>query len=540
MIDGKSSYLEYLPPVLWRGEPLPPAFSLGRFLLIFEKILTGLDDGLPIVHNGHLHSNFEQTIDELHRLYHSFKVRSDDPLWTEQWLAYLASWVGLKLLPSWNEYQKRKLISDAVDIYNLRGLKRGLLKYLEIYFISELKPRIAIDIGESVFRIPLKGEQAGRAHVVASGPPIIHPLAVEVDRTSVAYRGQILIGDAGNPEDSVAKIWRIRSHGEMDYRVVGGQIDYSPIYDGSSINFGGGFSAPVYGPVAIVDDPNGFYGVADEGSETAGGVSKIVRFGKVPPCTGTLVFKGTSLVRAVDMAINAAKNYVVLDRGIYSQTIPAETYCKILVFNPATGTIVGAPLAISSVIEPTALAMHPGGDYIVADAGDHLIPGPGGIFRATNIYRVNSGTGVAASLLAGLPQGPIPVFPTSLHVEDAEHILILDYGVKPLKGNTREAEPAKLWRLTIPPAIPSLEEVSRDISFVRPWGMTKDLKGDLMIADSGETHDDRDWRVPQNPHEFGLILHFTQSSMEVLRVSREISEIIRGEKPAHTDFTLKK
>jgi hypothetical protein len=53
MTHRKSSYLQYLPPVLWMGEPEAPEFSLGRFLLAFEHILTGLDDQPAIAHTGY-------------------------------------------------------------------------------------------------------------------------------------------------------------------------------------------------------------------------------------------------------------------------------------------------------------------------------------------------------------------------------------------------------------------------------------------------------------------------------------------------------
>ena len=46
----KSSYLRFLPPVLWQSEPDAPGFSLGAALRIFEKMLTGIDDDVPIRH----------------------------------------------------------------------------------------------------------------------------------------------------------------------------------------------------------------------------------------------------------------------------------------------------------------------------------------------------------------------------------------------------------------------------------------------------------------------------------------------------------
>ena len=43
----KSSYLQYLPPVLWEHDPPAPEFSLGAVLRIFEKVLTGIADDVP-------------------------------------------------------------------------------------------------------------------------------------------------------------------------------------------------------------------------------------------------------------------------------------------------------------------------------------------------------------------------------------------------------------------------------------------------------------------------------------------------------------
>jgi phage tail-like protein len=45
-----SSYLKYLPPVLWSPRAPAGGFDLGAMLCVFEKILTGLDDGVAIGH----------------------------------------------------------------------------------------------------------------------------------------------------------------------------------------------------------------------------------------------------------------------------------------------------------------------------------------------------------------------------------------------------------------------------------------------------------------------------------------------------------
>jgi hypothetical protein len=47
----QSSYLRYLPQVLWSSESDPEPL-LGQALCVFEKILTGIADGVPIRSGG--------------------------------------------------------------------------------------------------------------------------------------------------------------------------------------------------------------------------------------------------------------------------------------------------------------------------------------------------------------------------------------------------------------------------------------------------------------------------------------------------------
>ena len=58
-----SSYLAYLPPVLWRDDPAPgddtsegseSRLGLGAALRIFEKVATGLPDDVAPVSYTHL------------------------------------------------------------------------------------------------------------------------------------------------------------------------------------------------------------------------------------------------------------------------------------------------------------------------------------------------------------------------------------------------------------------------------------------------------------------------------------------------------
>ncbi|MCC6190909.1 MAG: FHA domain-containing protein [Anaerolineales bacterium] len=109
--DDRSTYLKYLP-ALYSADDF-----LGRFLLIFESILS------PV----------ERTIDNLH---HYLDARLTPP----EMLPWLASWLGLVLDERWPEERRRELIRAAVELYQWRGTRRGLTEFLRLY--TGLAPEI--------------------------------------------------------------------------------------------------------------------------------------------------------------------------------------------------------------------------------------------------------------------------------------------------------------------------------------------------------------------------------------------------------------
>jgi phage tail-like protein len=100
----RSSYLSYLPPIFAADD------FLGRFLLIFESILSPLS----------------RTIDNLHFYF-------DPHIVPAEMLPWLASWLGLVLDERWPEAQRRALIRAAVELYEWRGTRRGLKEFLQLY-----------------------------------------------------------------------------------------------------------------------------------------------------------------------------------------------------------------------------------------------------------------------------------------------------------------------------------------------------------------------------------------------------------------------
>ncbi len=122
----QSSYLKYLPAFLGGNE------FLGRFLLIFEQILTPLDR-------------------QIDQLYQYFDPRLAPP----DFLPWLASWLGLVLDERWPEGQRRELIRAAVELYEWRGTRRGLSEFLRLY--TGFTPEI-VEPGVG------KGAKADQAH----------------------------------------------------------------------------------------------------------------------------------------------------------------------------------------------------------------------------------------------------------------------------------------------------------------------------------------------------------------------------------------
>ncbi len=107
-----SRYLRYLPIIYHDNE------FLGRYLMIMESIWEPL----------------EQRQDHVDMYF--------DP-WTcpERLIAWLASWLSLSLNEHWPEERRRRLLSEAMDLYRWRGTRYGLTRMIEI--CTGLTPEIA-------------------------------------------------------------------------------------------------------------------------------------------------------------------------------------------------------------------------------------------------------------------------------------------------------------------------------------------------------------------------------------------------------------
>ncbi|PJF40824.1 MAG: phage tail protein I [Chloroflexi bacterium] len=124
----QSTYLEYLPAIFQQSIEEEGAAFVGRFLLAFERILTGFD----VATEDGIEPGIERKLDHIHTYFDPATTPSD-------FLPWLAGWVAFTLREDWSEDEKRRLISRIVPLYRKRGTKAGLKELLEIYAETEVQ-----------------------------------------------------------------------------------------------------------------------------------------------------------------------------------------------------------------------------------------------------------------------------------------------------------------------------------------------------------------------------------------------------------------
>ena len=126
-----SSYLEYLPAIFRQDADEGEAPFVGRFLLAFEEILSGLGDPAQ--------PGLEEVIDRIHTFFDPgpAELNQPPPAETERapkdFLPWLAQWVALSLREDWEEEEKRRFINQMVSLYRQRGTMDGLKHALVQY-----------------------------------------------------------------------------------------------------------------------------------------------------------------------------------------------------------------------------------------------------------------------------------------------------------------------------------------------------------------------------------------------------------------------
>jgi len=569
--DGRSSYLQYLPPVLWENGVAGSALDPGAMLKIFEKILTGIDDGLPIQHGTRDYQSIQGIIADLPKLF--------NPWYTPpEFLAWLASWVALELPGTgiWDDYQQRKAISQIVQVYRQRGLKAGLNQYLDLYTLSEKQPRIAIDDSNALlFAWPAKNRLAP---IYASGLPgpyvgynensqehiLFEEGLVRPSCIARAVDGSLFIGDAGTPTSWVPPIepgvWRVSP---LDQATVSGPPTRPERLRPRDEEVPNRWK-PTSQLVAVVLDqeeatPDYLYVLDGVMTNTATALY-ILRdplASTEPELVATVSKADLGLIYPIAMALDPRTGHLlILDRGTTIFSEPYKTKPAIIDVNVQANPITYEKHPIlpeGAVKEPLSLLVTAEGDLIIGDAqkqNDRLAP--------ATLVRIQRPVWSAQPLLANLSsqQNPL-VAPCALVQMDRTHILVLDIGLRPylpIFSNTaiyirQIAEPAALYLIDVSnqeqPVITPASE-SRQLVFPTAMVFHQGLlaicdKGDYALGKDPEKKYDRVWRVL--PHEFGITIHFSErrglpTRRERRQIGQNISAIIAQEKPAHVLATM--
>jgi phage tail-like protein len=133
-----SALLNYLPaiyqnPAWTGGDSAEPPF-LNDFLLAFEKILAGRDDGVEpeggsAEYLGAAPQRFQgldEKVANLHFLFDAMRT-------PECFLEWLAGWSALTLRTELSEGSRRALIANIIPLYRIRGTKKYLERLLALF-----------------------------------------------------------------------------------------------------------------------------------------------------------------------------------------------------------------------------------------------------------------------------------------------------------------------------------------------------------------------------------------------------------------------
>jgi len=102
--EKRSNYLDLLPGIYHDSD------FLGRFLLIFEHILSPVD----------------RTITNIPEYF-------DPGITPPEYVQWLASWVGIALDGRWPEERQREVVRKAPELFRWRGTRRGMEQFIQLY-----------------------------------------------------------------------------------------------------------------------------------------------------------------------------------------------------------------------------------------------------------------------------------------------------------------------------------------------------------------------------------------------------------------------
>ncbi len=529
----------------------------GSYSLAANAMRVRVVDGVQLGSPDRDDADSRWIIERIHELFNPWRAPlapRNAP--SEDYLSWFAQWVALELHPEWTEFQKRRLISDMVQVYKQRGLKKGLHTYLGIYAVSEANPRIAIDDGTSLYRVERKATEPFALHEIAHASDIQFegPMPNGTETTGLGFLTGFAAdsantyfacdeGEDNTLENRPPALWQLSSTGAIPFAIVG----TSPMPVPAPIHVG----APFEQPAACTTDATDRVSVVDYGTITGlfSQDSAIFRFAP-PGYALTTVINASSVpafsaVRPVDLISDASGAFIVLDRGAHLVGDPPsgpsnQTRIIVITEGPLAQSIHALPI----IAEATALASDGASRFIVADAQDQSTTTPAELFRIDP-----AGGWTATPLLAAVAPGDNPlVYPVGIIADSPTSFLICDRGYR--NGvvmadalNRTIANDPKIFQVDIAPAIPTITPVCEDKGLVNPTSMRRDAEGEIIIADLGEVGKGtptRNWRARHG--EFGVVTHFSSTRPtthdERRAVLRGVLSVLDEAKPSHATYWI--
>lgn len=132
-----SRYLDDLPAIFRQEAPGGRPDFLGRLLLAFEHVLTGVGDperpGLEEILEGIVGSNGQVVRAGAHRYFTPGPLLPDAQRAPEEFLEWLSGWVALTLREDWLPDERRRILAEIVPSYRRRGTPDGLKQVLAAF-----------------------------------------------------------------------------------------------------------------------------------------------------------------------------------------------------------------------------------------------------------------------------------------------------------------------------------------------------------------------------------------------------------------------
>ena len=184
----RNSSARYLPAV-WSAEPTSADF-LARLMSLYDELRA--DSLTPL--------------EELAGLIDPMATPAAEPgAFGDDFLDWLAGWIGLMLDRNWSVARRRALVAEAPKLFRIKGTLAGLSRHIEIYtglapkIVEHFRLRRWIALDETpldgssalwgpdlVRRLSLDGyAEIGRFTLVDGGAPLTDPIAAFAHRASV-------------------------------------------------------------------------------------------------------------------------------------------------------------------------------------------------------------------------------------------------------------------------------------------------------------------------------------------------------------------